>query len=316
MKTLGEPVPFVCSECGGRALIWDPDSGEEVCGGCGLVISELILYTGPEWRAFTKSENETRPRVGLPPSFSIHDKGLSTMLGPVYKDAGGKMIPQETKLRMLRLRRWQTRCIVNSSEDRNLAQAMSELDRLTDRLHVPRAVKEQAAVIYRRALKEGLVRGRSILTMVAASLYAALRVTRTPMTLSEIARVSTIDEKDISRSYRLLIRELNLRMPVQRAQLNVPKIASKVEVGEETQRRAIEILGEADRLKITIGKDSMGLAASALYMACIINEENRTQKMIAEAADVTEVTIRNRYTELKRVLDLDRFKPEDERHSP
>jgi len=316
MEILDEPSISVCLECGGRNIIQDLESGEVVCGGCGLVIAEPTVNTEPEWRAFTKSEYETRSRVGLPPSFSIHDKGLSTMIGPVYKDAGGKMIPQETKLRILRLRRWQTRCIVNSSEDRNLAQAMSELDRLTDRLHVPRAVKEQAAVIYRRALKEGLVRGRSILTMVAASLYAALRVTRTPMTLSEIARVSTIDEKDISRSYRILIRELNLHMPVQRAQLNVPRIASKVEVGEETQRRAIEILGEADRLKITIGKDPMGLAASALYMACIINEENRTQKMMAEAADVTEVTIRNRYTELKRVLDLDRFKPEDERHSP
>ncbi len=123
------------------------------------------------------------------------------------------------------------------------------------------------------------------------------------MTLSEIARVSTIDEKDISRCYRIIIRELGLHMPVQRAQLNVPKIASKVEVGEETQRKAIEILGEAYRRKITIGKDPMGLAASALYMACVMNEENRTQKMIAEAADVTEVTIRNRYTELKRVLD-------------
>jgi transcription initiation factor TFIIB len=129
------------------------------------------------------------------------------------------------------------------------------------------------------------------------------------MTLNEIARVSTIDEKDISRSYRMLIRELDLHMPVQRAQLNVPKIASKVEVGEETQRKAIEILGEADRLKITVGKDPMGLAASALYMACVMNGENRTQKVLAEAADVTEVTIRNRYTELKSFLDLDRFKP-------
>ena len=306
MEILGEPVISVCPECGGRNIIQDLESGEMVCGGCGLVIAEPAASTEPEWRAFTKSENETRSRVGLPPSFSIHDKGLSTMIGPAYKDAGGKMIPQETKLRMLRLRRWQN---VNSSEDRNLAQAMSELDRLTDRLHVPRAVKEQAAVIYRRALKEGLVRGRSISAMVAASLYTAIRVTRTPMTLSEVARVSTIDEKDISRCYRLLIRELGLHMPVQRAQLNVPKIASKVEVGEEAQRKAIEILGEADRLKITIGKDPMGLAASALYMACIINEENRTQKMIAEAADVTEVTIRNRYQELKRVLNLDRFKP-------
>lgn len=305
MKVLGEMVPPFCRECGGRDLVWDQDSGEVICRKCGLVIAEPTVNTEPEWRAFTKSEYETRSRVGLPPSFSIHDKGLSTMIGPVYKDAGGKMIPQETKLRMLRLRRWQTRSIVNGSEDRNLAQAMSELDRLTDRLHVPRAVKEQAAVIYRRTLKEGLIRGRSILTMVAASLYAALRVTRMPMTLNEIARVSTFDEKDISRCYRILIRELNLHMPVQRAQLNVPRIASEVEVGEETQRKAIEILGEADRLKLTVGKDPMGLAASALYMACVMNGENRTQKVLAEAADVTEVTIRNRYTELKRVLNLD-----------
>jgi transcription initiation factor TFIIB len=316
MEILDEPAISVCLECRGRNIIQDLESGEMVCGGCGLVIAEPTVNTEPEWRAFTKSENETRPRVGLPLSFSIHDKGLSTMIGPVYKDAGGKMILQETKLQMLRLRRWQTRCIVNSSEDRNLAQAMSELDRLTDRLHVPRAVKEQAAVIYRRALREGVPRGRSISAVTAAALYAAIRVTRTPMTLSEIARVSTIDEKDISRCYRILIRELCLHMPVQRAQLNVPKIASKVEVGEETQRRAIEILGEADRLKITIGKDPMGLAASALYIACVMNGENRTQKVLAEAADVTDVTIRNRYMELKRVLDLDRFKPEDERYFP
>jgi transcription initiation factor TFIIB len=206
MEILGEPAISVCMECGGRNIIQDLESGEVVCGGCGLVIAEPAASTKPEWRAFTKSESETRSRVGLPSSFSIHDKGLSTMFGPVYKDAGGKMIPQETKLRMNRLRRWQTRCIVNSSEDRNLAQAMSELDRLTDRLHVPRAVKEQAAVIYRRALKGGLVRGRSISAMVAASLYAALRVTRTPMTLSEVVRVSTVDEKDI---YQQTYKELS-----------------------------------------------------------------------------------------------------------
>lgn len=158
MDTEYDPAISVCLECGGRNIIQDLESGEVVCGGCGLVIAEPTASTEPERRAFTKSEYETRSRVGLPPSFSIHDKGLSTMIGPVYKDAGGKMIPQEARLRLLRLRRWQTRCIVNSSEDRNLAQAMSELDRLTDRLHVPRAVKEQAAVIYRRALKEGLVR--------------------------------------------------------------------------------------------------------------------------------------------------------------
>jgi transcription initiation factor TFIIB len=310
MKTLSELVPFVCSECGGRALIWDPDSGEEVCGGCGLVISELILYTGPEWRAFTKSENETRPRVGLPPSFSIHDKGLSTMIGPVYKDAYGRRIPQETRLRMLRLRKWHIRSRCQSSVDRNLSQAMTELSGLSDRLHTPAPVKGRAAVIYRKALDQGLVEGRSISAIAAASLYAACRMTQTPRTLREITGMGTIDRKEIARCYRILLQGLSLRMPVPSAQLRVPRIAAKVDIGENTQRKAIEILGEAERLKITVGKDPMGLAASALYIACVMNGENRTQKTIAEAAGVTEVTIRDRYQELKRVLDLDRFKPE------
>jgi transcription initiation factor TFIIB len=310
MKTLSEPAPFVCSECGGRALIWDPDSGEEVCGGCGLVISEPALYTGPEWGAFTHIEEESRSRVGLPLSFSIHDKGLTTVIARIGKDAYGRNIPLDTKLQMLRLRRWQIRSSCQSSVDRNLSQAMTELSRLSDRLHTPAPVKEKAAVIYRKALDQGLVEGRSISAIAAASLYAACRMTQTPRTLREMAGVGTIDRKEIARCYRILLQGLNLRMPVPSAQLRVPRIAAKVDIGENTQRKAIEILGEAERLKITVGKDPMGLAASALYIACVINGENRTQEMIAEAAGVTEVTIRNRYQELKRVLDLDRFKPE------
>jgi len=305
MKTTYEKASSICPECGSKKLINDRESGEIVCGGCGLVITEFTVNTEPEWRAFTTNEHESRSRVGLPPSLSIHDKGLSTMIGPIYKDARGKTIPQETKFRMLRLKRWQTRCNVKNSEDRNLAQAMGELDRLKDRLHVSRAVKEQAAVIYRRALREGFVRGRSISAIMAASLYTAYRITRTPMTLSEVASNSLIDKKEIARCYRLLLRELNIRVPVPKAQFRVSKIASKVELGEETQRKAVEILGEADLLKITVGKDPMGLAASALYLACIMNGERRTQKVIAEAAGVTEVTVRNRYQELEKALNLD-----------
>ena len=309
MKITYEQESPICPECGGRNLVNDGESGEVVCCGCGLVISEPTVDTGPEWRAFNMNEHEKRTRVGMPPSLSIHDKGLSTMIGPLYRDASGKTLPQETKFRMLRLKRWQNRFNANSSKERNLKQAMSELDRLKDRLHVPRAIKEQAAAIYRRALRAGIVRGRSISSIMAASLYAAYRVTRTPMTLSEVAGNSLIDKKDVARCYRLLLKELNLRAPVPKAQFRVPKVASKVKLGEETQRRAVEILGEADRLKITGGKDPMGLAAAALYLACRMNGESRTQKDIAEAAGVTEVTIRNRYKELERLLDLDRFKP-------
>ena len=310
MKTLDEPAISVCLECGGSNIIQDLVSGEVVCGGCGLVIAEPTVNTEPEWRAFTKSENETRSRVGLPSSFSIHDKGLSTMIGPVYNDGHGRRIPQENRLQMLRLRKWQIRSRCQSSVDRNLSQAMTELSRLSDRLHTPAPVKEKAAVIYRKALDQGLVRGRSISAIAAASLYAACRMTQTPRTLREITGMGTIDRKEIARCYRILLQGLNLRMPVPSAQLRVPRIAAKADIGENTQRKAIEILGEAERLKITVGKDPMGLAASALYIACVMNGENRTQKTIAEAAGVTEVTIRDRYQELKRFLDLDRFKPE------
>jgi transcription initiation factor TFIIB len=310
MKTTYDQASSLCPECGSRKIIQDGGSGETVCEGCGLVIAEPAINTGPEWRAFTQKEIETRTRVGLPLSFSVHDKGLSTTIGPIDRDALGKRIPQETKYKMLRLKRWNTRARRNASVDRNLAHALGELQKTSEKLHIPSIVQERAALIYRKALKKGVIRGRSISSMVLASLYVACRMTQTPRTLDEVARHSPLDKKDIARCYRILLKELNLRTPVPNAQLRVPKIASDVELGEETQRMALEILGEAERLKITGGKAPMGMAAAALYLACRMNGENRTQKMLAEASGVTEVTIRNRYTELKRLLDLDVLKLE------
>jgi len=308
MEILDEPVISVCLECGGRNIIQDLESGEMVCGGCGIVIAESTVNTEPERRAFTMKESQERTRVGLPASFSIYDKGLSTTFNPIGLDGCGRRISGEKRSEMFRLRRWQTRSTVDGS-DRSLIQAMSELDRLCGGLHLPNTIQERAAVTYRKVLKEGFVRGRRISAMVAASLYIVCRMTQTPRTLAEVARHSHVDKKEVARCYRILLKKLNLRVPVPKAQLRVSKIAAKVELGEKTQRMAIEILGEADRLKISISKDPMGLAASALYIACVMNGENRTQKTMAEAAGVTEVTIRNRYTELKRYLDLDRFKP-------
>jgi transcription initiation factor TFIIB len=301
-----EPVEVDrCPECGSTNIVNDEDTGEIICATCGLVLRDSIINEGPEWRAFTPGEKETRSRVGVPLSFAVHDKGLTTVIGRVGKDAYGRNIPLNTKLQMLRLRKWQIRSRVHSSEDRNLAQAMAELDRLSDKLHIPPNIKERAAVIYRKVLEQGLVRGRSISAIAAASLYAACRITQTPRTLREITRASTIDKKDIARCYRLMLKELNIQMPIPDAQLRIPKIAAKVGVGEKTQQKAVEILRRAGKLRTTAGKDPMGLAAAALYIACQMTDEKRTQKMIADAAGVTEVTIRNRYKGLKDVLDLE-----------
>jgi transcription initiation factor TFIIB len=303
MKGLGNKE--LCPECKSTNIVSDLDSGEVICGNCGLVMKESILNEGPEWRAFTPMEKESRSRVGIPLSFAVHDKGLTTVIGRIGRDAFGRQIPINTKLQMLRLRKWQIRSRVHSSADRNLAQAMAELDRLCDKLHIPAGIKEKAAIIYRKSLDKGLVRGRSISAIAAASLYASCRITQTPRTLREISGQSPINKKDIARCYRLMLRELEIQMPKPDAQLRVPKIAAKVGVGENTQQTAVDLLRKAEKLKTTAGKDPMGLAAAALYIACLMNDEKRTQKMIADAAGVTEVTIRNRYKGLKEALNLD-----------
>jgi len=293
-----------CPECGDDNLIEDFDLGEIVCQNCGLVISENVLNRGPEWRAFTREEKDERGRVGIPTSFLIHDKGLSTVIEQVNRDAYGRKLPLDRRLEMLRLRKWQIRTRVHSSRDRNLAQAMAELDRLTDKIHIPSSTKESAAIIYRKALENSLVRGRSIAAITAASVYAACRASKTPRTLKEVATASRVRKKDVARCYRLLLRELDMRMPVEDPIKCVSKIASKADISMQTQRRSLEILREAKHSGITTGKNPMGLASAALYVACVLESEKKTQREIAEVANVTEVTVRNRYKHLKDCLEL------------
>ncbi|RJS84464.1 transcription initiation factor IIB [Candidatus Bathyarchaeota archaeon] len=293
-----------CPECGSTNLIHDYDTGETICGNCGLVIQDVMMDKGPEWRAFTQEEKESRSRVGIPTSYSVHDKGLSTSIDRIDKDAFGRRLPLATRLQMWRLRKWQIRSRVHSSIDRNLAQAMTELDRLSSKVTAPSAVKEKAAVIYRKALDEGLVRGRSIAAIAAASLYAACRITGTPRSLREIAEASLVDKKDIARCYRLLLRELDLHIPLADPMIYITKIARRADISGQVQAEAVKILKESKRKHVSSGKDPMGLAAAALYIACKRLGERKTQKEIADAAGVTEVTVRNRFKTLKSQLNI------------
>ena len=294
-----------CPECGSLNLVHDYDTGETVCSNCGLVLHEQMIDKGPEWRAFTQEEKQSRSRVGVPTSYSVHDKGLSTAIGRVDRDAFGRKLPLSTRLQMWRLRKWQIRSRVHSSVDRNLAQAMAELDRLADKLYIPGSIKEKAAVVYRKALEKGLVRGRSIAAISAASLYAACRNSETPRTLREIAETSLVDKKDVARCYRLLLRELDIQMPIADPMTYISKIAERTGISGQTQGLAIQILREAKKQRAASGKDPMGLAAAALYIACLQSGEKKTQKDIAEAAGVTEVTVRNRYKSMSRQLNLE-----------
>ena len=305
-----------CPECESQNLIHDYDSGETVCGDCGLVLREQMIDKGPEWRAFTDEEKVSRTRVGMPTTYAVHDKGLSTDVGGgpfgVNYDAFGRKLPLATRAQMWRLRKWQIRSRVHTSVDRNLAQAMYELDRLKDKLTIPPPVKEMAAVIYRKAIEKGLTRGRSINAMIRAALYAACRDSGLPRTIKEISEGNPLFKKDIARCYRLILKELKMQMPVSDSVTCISKIAEKIGISEKSQGRAAKILHQAKEKKYGPGKDPMGLAAAALYIACLENNEQKkgrwggpiTQKDIAETAGVTEVTIRNRYKNLVKILDI------------
>jgi len=292
---------YKCPECGGE-LLFDMEVGEVVCRDCGLVVDDCILDLRPEWRDFTYEERKTRRRVGSPLHYSIHDKGLSTTIGLDSCDSAGRKLSPKVKFQVWRLRRRQMRARVNSSTDRNLSRALSDLERLSNMLSVPYIVNEQAAVIYRKALSRGLIRGRTITAMIAASLYAAIRILNLPRTLEEVSEVSCVREKDVARCYRLILRKLNIRTPLPKPITYLSKIAEKAQVSNGVVTRAVEILHEAEEKRLSAGQDPGGLAAAALYLASKMVGEKISQSELAMAAGVTEVTLRSRRNHLHRAL--------------
>lgn len=292
-----------CPKCGSPDLIRDEKRGEVICSECGLVIQHDIVEKGPEWRAFTEEEKRAKKRVGPPTDLTHFDKGLSTIIR-VDRDAFGQPLSSEARKQMWRLRKWQYRARMRSSDRRNLMHAMNELQRLSEKLHIPSSVQKMAAVVYRKALDKDLVRGRSIAGIVAAALYAACRFTQTPKTLKEVVEASVRDRDEIARGYRLIVRKLEMEMPIHDPLDYISKIAEKADIPGEVQGLAIKILREAKRKHAVMGKDPMGVAAAVLYIASQHKGQNVTQKEIGEAADVTEVTVRNRKRELVDKLNL------------
>ncbi len=293
----------VCSECESTNIVRDLIAGELVCGDCGLVIQENILDRGAEWKAFTHQEEVSRARAGSPTKYSHYDKGLSTVIH-VDRDAFGRLLSPKVRRQMWRLRRWQIRSRVHASQSRNLSQAMNELQRLSEKLHISSSVQEMAAVIYRKALNKDLIRGRNIASVVAGSLYVACRFTKIPRTLKEIAEASLRDQKEIARAYRLIVQTLKMKMPIDNPMEYVTKIAEKAGISSDVEGLAIKIIQNAKNKHVTMGKDPTGLAAAALYMASKIKRKKTTQSSLAKAANITEVTVRNRAKDLGKKLDL------------
>lgn len=296
---------FTCPECGGHDVVLDTEKGERICSTCGLVVSEHRIDTGPEWRAFTSDEKDARSRTGAPTNYAIHDKGLSTTIDWRDHDISGKKFSAKKRSEIYRLRKWQIRTRVHSSVDRNLAQAMSELDRLASQLGLTKNIKELAALLYRKLIVRRLARSRSIDAMVGASIYAACRLRKAPRSLEEIARHSRVNRKKIGQHYRLLVEKLKLKMPISDPANYVPRFITQLNLPGEVQQEVLKILERAkENRTLVTGRDPRGLAAAAIYIASILTDNRVTQRDIAMAAGVTEVTVRNRYKELVQKLKI------------
>lgn len=302
-RKIDEPIT-VCPKCNSPNLEFDSQKAELSCRRCGYVISEGLIDNGPEWNAYDREQRDKRARTGAPMTFTISDKGLTTVMDNKNKDINGRNIPERNKDQYYRLRKLNKRLRISGTGERNLAIALSELDRECSRLGLPRDVREDAAVIYRRAAKENLVRGRSIEGMVAASIYTAARRSGLPRTLDEVSDVSNVTKKQIGKNYRFLAKQLKIKLTPPSPADFVPRFASILGLSGEVESMAIDIVNKSREKGLLTGREPTGVAAATLYIASVFLGERITQRAVAETAKVSEVTIRNRYKELTEKLEI------------
>ncbi|HJU13415.1 MAG TPA: transcription initiation factor IIB [Candidatus Nitrosotalea sp.] len=301
-----EPQEKECPSTGGShgPLVTDSVRGEILCARCGSVLADRVEDLGPEQRSFTMEEFSQNSRTGLASTLSIHDRGLSTVIGSADRDASGNSISSYMKYAFNRLRTWDSRSKANST-DRNLRSAFVIMESVQSKLDVSESVVERAAYIYRKALSKKIIRGRTISGMILSALYVACRESNVPRTLQDVANAGNVSFKDLSRNYRVLVKSLDLQVGSFNPLEFVSKIGTAVGLSEKAKREALDILNKAHDKGITDGKNPVSLAATAVFLSALINKERATQKSIAKASGVSSVTIRNQSRMLRKQLGME-----------
>ncbi len=293
-----------CSECNSEHLIRDYERGELICNDCGMVVEDAFIDQGPEWRAFDTDQDDKRARTGSPMTFLSHDKGLATEISWANKDYYGKRIPHKNRAQIYRVRKWHQRIRVSNAAERNLSLALQMMNDYGAKMGIPKDIKETAALTYRKAVEKNLIRGRSIESIVCASIYAACRMVNLPRTLDEISKASEVNKKKVGKAYRHLSKELSLNLQPTTPFSYIAQFCSKLELDKQAIMQAEEIVRKSNDMGISSGKGPTGIAAASIYIASVLVGKPRTQKEIARVSGVTEVTIRNRYKEISKVLNI------------
>ena len=296
---------ITCSTCNIKEerLVTDVVSGEIVCSNCGTVVIDGIEEIGKEW--INPKDNETdKSRIGMPFSLAVHDMNLSTIIGKTNKDSAGQLIDSGMQARMNRLRIWDSRTMYRDSSSRNFTTAFVLLGKLKDKLSLTPSIVEKTAYTYRKVQEDGLIRGRTIGAVLVACLYITCREQGVSRTIDELAEASNIRRKAIAKIYRDIVFHLERKIPQVNCFQCIDKIANKIELNEITTRHARDLMKKVLEQEFSAGKDPMGFAGAVLYVSLQMEGKTVRQIDIADAAGVTEVTIRNRAKELKSKLRL------------
>ncbi len=287
--------------CKTYPIITDSERGEIVCGGCGLILVQNIADISYESNSYTLEGFMKQARTGPATSLTMYDKGLSTVIG-TNKDFSGNALPSKTKYEFNRLRTWDQRS--KSRNTATLSKAFTLLHGMKTKLGIPDNVVESAAYIYRKTVNAKLTRGRTMASLISASLYAACRENNIPRTLDDIAAAGNVERRILSRDLRTLIKKLGLNLKQYDTSSFISKISNNMNLKEKTKRDAFEILKRCEKELITAGKHPVAQAAASLYISCIMNGEKISQKKFSVESGVSDVTIRNRVVLIKKTLKL------------
>ena len=292
----------VCALCNSTSIVFDSETSEAICSSCGMVVKDNIESMSPEWRSYAGDDIESKSRTGMPSSLAFHDMGLSTFISYSNVDANGVAISAEQRSKVQRMRRWNKISSNNRSYHRNLKNAFAILSTIKDKLSLSDTLIEKAAYNYRKALDKKIIKGRSIRALIVAAVYASCRDMSVPRTLEEISVVANTDAIFAGKCYRLLVRNLELRLPVIDSNKYLARISNKAKVSEKTCRSALDMLSTIKNNPISHGKDPNALAVAVLYAACVREGENVSQAQVAVAGDISIVTLRKRFQDVRKIF--------------
>ena len=289
-------------------MITDVESGEIICNKCGIVVVKNLEDTTKIWHKVEDADSKIDTRNGNPSSLTLYDQGLTTRIGNTNRDASGNVINSMMVTRLNKMRFQDKRSQINTAA-RNLGRAFRQLDSLKDKMNLPNAVIEKTAYIYRKVQEAGLVRGRKVNTVLGASLYIACREFEIPRTLREISSINNEKYRETSRVYRQIVLHFGKQIPQIDVFRYVEKVGKKAKLEEKNIRDALRLMKKVQDAGLSAGKEPMGIVGAVIYLSLPKSDENIrkrsiTQAVIADAAGVSEVTIRNVYKEIEKKLSL------------